>query len=64
MKVERDQKQLLGSVNSLHLTTATISRDRGWHEDIHEDIADHYRAGVARVPRLDRVARIATGRAS
>ena len=42
------------------LTTATICRDHGWHEDIDEDIADHHRAGVARLPRS---AQIANGRA-
>ena len=38
-----------------------ICGDYGWHEDIHEGIADHHpRAVVARLPRL---ARIPTGRA-
>lgn len=48
------------SVGELRLTTATICCDLGWHEDIHEDLADHYRVGFGRLPRL---ARIATGRA-
>ena len=45
------------------LTSTTICGDLGWHEEIHEDIADHYRAGVARLPRLARQDGIATGRA-
>jgi hypothetical protein len=38
------------------LTTATICGDLGWHEEIPEAMADHYRAGVARLPRLVRIA--------
>ena len=44
------------------LTTATICVDLEWHEEINEDVADDYRAGVARLPRRLDLARIATGR--
>lgn len=38
------------SHRSLHrLTIATICGDLGWHEEIHEETADHYRTGDGRL---------------
>jgi hypothetical protein len=48
------------------LTTVNVYNDYGWHEESSEDVADHNRAGVARMLRRAhlQIATARTGRAS